>query len=267
MKRRHDVDSLPEGSSAREKQQACECVQRIADSLVTPTVKVILHIICRIYARELDKLPRRGPYIIVVNHVNFLEAPILYVFLRPRRIFTLVKVESWNNPFLRFLAWIWDAIPIKRGTADFSALRKARAVLDAGNILVIAPEGTRTGDGRLRRGNPGAILLAAHSRVPVYPVVHTGGHRFYRQIKRLRRTLFSVSVGEPFIVDLPRGTALRNSHRREITDEMMARIASLLPPALRGIYENSVDRPARYLRTIDPGPHPSRSASAIEARS
>jgi 1-acyl-sn-glycerol-3-phosphate acyltransferase len=219
--------------------------------LVTTAIRLILRILCRVDADELERLPGTGPYLIVVNHVNFLEVPMLYTFIAPRvapaRLYSLIKVETWKNPFLRFLAGIWYAIPIERGTSDFSAFRAANRALEARNVLILAPEGTRSGDGVLRGGHPGAIVLALHNRIPVYPVVHVGGHLLYHNLLRLRRTPFRFRVGEPFRVDLPRGTRLRASLRRQITDETMGRIAALLPREQRGRYLEEAEREPAYL--------------------
>lgn len=218
---------------------------------VTIVVRLILRLLCRVEADELDGLPRNVPYIIVVNHVNFLEVPILYTFIAPRiapgKLYSLIKVETWKNPFLRFLAGIWYAIPIRRGVSDFAAFRAASRALAERNVLILAPEGTRSGDGVLRRGHPGAVLLALHNQVPVYPVAHVGGHLLYHNLRRLRRTSFRFRVGEPFRVDVPRGTRLRSSLRREITDEMMGRLAALLPREQRGEHLQASGREPRYL--------------------
>ncbi len=230
---------------------------QIIPRFVTTVIRGILHVLCRIDARELEKLPRRGPYLIVVNHVNFLEVPILHIFIQrrvqPRRACSFIKSETWSNPFLRYLAGIWHAIPLRRGAADLSAFQAAREVFRRGDILMIAPEGTRTGNGVLRRGHPGAVLLATKNDVPIYPVAHLGGHRLYENLRRLRRTPFTLSVGAPFYVEVPENGTLRRSLRREVTDEMMGRLAVLLPPVYRGEYRAAAENEPRHLRfDLDP---------------
>ena len=66
--------------------------------VVAPIVRVILGIACRIDRSELAKVPRKGPLILVTNHVNFLEAPLLYAFLDPRNIAGFAKADTWRNP-------------------------------------------------------------------------------------------------------------------------------------------------------------------------
>ena len=76
--------------------------------------------------------------------LNFLDAPIFFTHLQPRVITALVKEETWNNPFLGALFSLWGGIPIKRGEIDLKAYSRSRDRFKEGNILAIAPEGTRS---------------------------------------------------------------------------------------------------------------------------
>ena len=219
-------------------------MKRILSFFVTPFIRLILRVICRIDAAELETLPGKGPYIIVMNHVNFLEVPVIYTFLSSRNPSSLVKEETWKNPFLGFLGHIWNAIPLKRGVADFGAFKAAEQVLKSGGILIIAPEGTRSLDGILRKGHPGAAFLAMRNRVPIYPAVHFGGEGFFEKLKRFKRTRLQWRVGAPFVVIPEKGGHLH----QKITDEIMGRIASLLPEAQRGIYAEEALAVPTHLR-------------------
>lgn len=214
--------------------------------MVTLFIKGFLSLVCRVDGRELAKVPKTGPFLVVVNHINFLEVPLLYTYLYPRRQTSLVKIETWKNPFLGPIAKMWDAIPIKRSISDFSALRAAIAALRRGKFLIIAPEGTRTGDGKLRKGRQGVALLAVQGDVPILPVVHYGGERVWRNVKRGRRTDFTFRVGPAFRIKLSK-KELTSPKRREVTDEVMSVIASTLPRAYRGYYEDKIFPKYRYL--------------------
>jgi len=97
---------------------------------------------------------------------------------------------------------LYGAIPLRRGEADVVALRKSLDALDAGNILALAPEGTRSGDGRLQRGHPGVVTIALHSGAPVLPMACYGYEIFKHNFKRLRRTDFRIVVGNPFYLNV-----------------------------------------------------------------
>src|SRR5512137_1301079 len=98
-------------------------------------------ILCRIDKHDFPKVPASGPLILVTNHISSLEVPLLFVHLQPRKMFGLAKIETWDNKFMGWLFDLWDAIPVRRGEADLDAIRKCLAVLEAGDILAIAPEG------------------------------------------------------------------------------------------------------------------------------
>jgi len=235
----------------------------LASRVITPIVRFVLGSICRVDARDMAKLPARGPLIIVTNHINFLEVPLLYAYTYPRNIIGLVKKETWENPLLGFLATSWEAVPIDRNASDIGALKASLDVLAAGGILAVAPEGTRSGDGRLGRGHAGVVQLAVRSGAAVVPVVHFGGESFWTNLGRLRRTRVTFRVGEAFRLDAPEGGFTRTS-RAEASDELMRRIARLLPPRYRGVYSENPDRPERYLVGVEagrPGQAPASTAS------
>jgi len=194
-----------------------------------------LSAICRVEAAELARIPRRGPLIVALNHINFLEVPLIYTQLYPRDSVGIVKRETWENPILGFLAKVWDAIALDRESTDLRAMRAALDTLKAGRILLVAPEGTRSGHGRLQRGHGGIVQLALKSGAPIVPVVHFGGERFWPNFKSLRRTRVTFRVGEPFRLRPPEG-GLSKSSRNAMVDQIMNRIALLLPPAYRGEY-------------------------------
>jgi 1-acyl-sn-glycerol-3-phosphate acyltransferase len=216
-------------------------------SVVTGAIKGVTGAICRVHGAELQKVPDHGPLLIVGNHVNFLEVPTVYTRLHPRPRTGFAKAETWENPFLRLIANVWGAIPLERGEADMSAMRKALDALKDGYILAVSPEGTRSGDGRLLRGKPGIVLLALRSRAPLLPMVHWGGERVWRNLARLRRTDFHVRVGQPFHLDAGSGRVGR-PERQQMTDEIMYQLSALLPTEYRGFYSDVENATEQYLR-------------------
>ncbi|MFW5880628.1 MAG: lysophospholipid acyltransferase family protein [Spirochaetota bacterium] len=200
--------------------------------VVTLTIRLLLKLLVRVRAIGIDRIPRRGPLIIAINHINFLEVPLLFILLRPRRLIGLAKVETWDNPVLRVLANLWDAIPIRRESVDTAAFRRAEAELKRGSIVAIAPEGLRTYDGSLQRGHAGVAMLAARTGAPVLPIAHHGGEAFWRCLKRARRTKVTVRVGSPIRIPPSIGRVEREHYVREI----MTAIARMLPERYRGYY-------------------------------
>lgn len=215
--------------------------------VVNSTIRGLTSLLCRIDDVQLARVPAQGPLILVANHINFLEVPVLCTRLQSRPVTGFVKAESWNNPVLGFLFNVWEGIPLRRGEADMTALRSGLAALQAGHILAVAPEGTRSGHGRLQRGHPGVVLLALHSGAPLLPLVYYGGENFRRRLARLRRTNFHVVVGQPFYLNAD-GVKVTREVRRRMVDEIMYQIAALLPPAYRGCYSDLTAATETYLR-------------------
>lgn len=204
--------------------------------LTAALAKFGTEILCQIDAPDIDKVPQRGPLIVISNHTGQVEVAVFFGQLHSRPITGWAKVESWDNPFLHWLFDLWGLIPVRRGEADTSALRKALSALKEGYIFGIAPEGTRNKTGRLKRAHPGAVTLAVHSGVPILPVAHWGGENFLRNLARLKRTDFHIRVGKPFQLQLE-GVKMTREVRQQIADEMMIRLASLLPQEYRGEYK------------------------------
>lgn len=218
--------------------------------VVNSALRGITRIICRVNDRDLARVPARGPLILVSNHINFLEVPLIYTHLLPRPITGLAKAETWEDPLLRPLFNLWQAIPIHRGEPDLHALRLACHVLSQGGIVAVAPEGTRSGHGRLGRAQPGIVVLAQMSRAPLLPLAYYGGEKFSYNIRRLRRTDFNIAVGRPFRL-APAAARLTRQERQQAADEIMGQVAALLPPAYRGVYSQLPAGGPRFLE-FDP---------------
>lgn len=216
--------------------------------IVDTAIRVLLKLICRVRAPGIGRVPHHGPLILSANHTNFLEIPVIYTLLRPRRVIGLAKAETWNNPALRILANLWGAIPLRRGSADTTAFRKAEEVLKNGGIVALAPEGTRSGSGRLQKANAGIITLAHRTGAPILPIVHFGGERVWSSLKHGRRTVFTVRTGRPIqFADAAvrsgvpeRPEPLTRAERQDRLDKLMAAMAALLPSEYRGYYSRLV---------------------------
>ena len=218
-------------------------------SVVTSSIKILTQILCAIDDSQLSKVPDQGPLIIASNHINFIEVPVVYTHLQPRAVTGFVKAETWENPVMGFLFDLWGGIPIQRGEADSNAIRSALTALKQDKILAIAPEGTRSGDGKLKRGHPGIVMLAHLSNAPILPLVYYGGEKLRDNLNRLRRTDFHIQVGKIFKLSFPEGKSDRDL-RTMMVDEIMYQMASLLPPKYRGYYTDLTKLSTNYLNFV-----------------
>lgn len=194
----------------------------------------------------LDRIPREGPLIVVANHLSNADGPVVAGWLTPalgRRIHWLGKREMYEWPVVgRITGPILRAAsvhPVDRGAADVEAFRLAQRILEAGNVLLAFPEGTRSPTGGLQRPREGIGLLALRTRAPILPVGIAGSDRVWPRGDHPRLGgRIVIRVGDAFTLEEAVGDALgdRRLAKRLATDAIMERIASLLPARHRGVY-------------------------------
>jgi 1-acyl-sn-glycerol-3-phosphate acyltransferase len=184
----------------------------------------------------LENVPRKGPLIVAINHMNFLD-PVLATVLIPRDIVSMAKAELFGYPLVGLVFGLYGAFPVRRGEIDRRALRKAMAALKEEKALLMAPEGTRGGDWRLIEARDGVAYVALRASVPILPMAISGSERFWKELARLRRTKTRIVVGEPFFL-VPEEGKVTREQLREMTAEAMYRLAALLPPQYRGVYSD-----------------------------
>ena len=218
--------------------------------LINTLIRLYVRVTCRVDAPNFDRIPLQGPLIAIANHTGQIEVPILAAWLYPRRISGWAKAETFDNKFLKWVFDTWGIIPVRRGEADMHALKEALRAIEQGVIFGIAPEGTRNYNGILRRAMPGTVIIAIHSGAPIIPIAHWGGEVFMKNLKQFKRTDFHIRVGEPFKVEIPKGTKLTAEVRQQAVDEMMYRLARLLPEAYRGEYSDLDKATEQYIKPL-----------------
>jgi 1-acyl-sn-glycerol-3-phosphate acyltransferase len=215
--------------------------------IVTYGCKLGLHMVYRIDASDIAKVPMQGPLMFYTNHSGLVEAPLIYAELAPReRVTGLGKIELFENPFLNLVFKQWEIIPVRRGEADLEAMRACVEKLKAGYILGISPEGTRNRAGVLQRAQSGIAVIALHSGAPLQPIAHSGGNLLGASLKRFRRAPFSIRIGPVFRLD-PHGQKVTKEMRQEMADEMMYQLALLMAEDKRGEYSDLSKLTTRWL--------------------
>jgi 1-acyl-sn-glycerol-3-phosphate acyltransferase len=223
---------------------------RVIRWISVKVIRLATKLLLKVKAEGLERIPRSGPVILAVNHINFMD-PLLIYAISPRPVIGLAKHELWANPLTRLIAKSWGTIPVRRGELDLHAMRRALQTLQEGGVLGLAPEGTRSHHGRLQQARSGIVLLAL--RAPdalILPMAVYGQEQFFKNLRRLRRTEVHVVIGRGFYLD-PGVTKITHEVRQEIADAIMYQIAALLPPEYRGVYQNMAATLGRYLRFAD----------------
>lgn len=186
------------------------------------------------HVEDMQNVPAQGPAILMINHIAFID-PIVVLHILPRNIIPLAKIEVYNYPVIGVFPRLWGVIPVRREEVDRRAIHQALQVLEAGEIVLVAPEGTR--GPQLKQGKEGVAYLASRSGAPVVPVAVDGtiGFPAPRFSSAWRQPGAVVRFGRPFHYR-PELKHARSEQLRKMTDEAMYVLSALLPPARRGVY-------------------------------
>ncbi len=183
----------------------------------------------------LENIPAQGPAILMINHIALID-PIVVLHVAPRNIVPLAKIEVYNYPLVGIFPRLWEVIPVRREEFDRRAVQQVMEVLRAGEIVLVAPEGTRAP--QLSCAREGVAYLASRCNVPVIPVAIDGTRGFpaLRFVSaRWRGPGAHVRFGRPFRFRVEFNRPSRQQ-LRQMTDEAMYVLAEMLPENRRGYY-------------------------------
>ena len=213
--------------------------RRLFRFLFRKFTKLVVLVTLRARMSGLENFPKRGPAIIVFNHLGDADAVLLSAVLPFSPIEGIGKIELYDHwlvgPVFRAYGIIW----VHRGQPDRKAIRAALNGLAEGRMLILAPEGRQSVTGALEEGEDGAAFLSMKSGAPIVPVALTGleNQNIYGHLKRWKQAPVSLSVGKPFFLQEQPD---RQEMMREGTRQIMQSLARLLPEAYRGYYKSNL---------------------------
>ena len=200
-------------------------------------IRFVFNLIAEVRIIDQENVPAHGAFVIATNHIGIIDIAMFhYVF--DRFDMFIPVAEKWEkSAWIRWLGKQLNFIFVDRYNPDLKAMRKMIGLMEAGNALVIAPEGTRSRNGGLIEGKPGVAFLAAKSGFPVIPVSITGTEDkvIFGNLKRLRKSHITLTAGLPFTLS-PLPPKERDATLKKYTDEIMCQIAAILPERYRGVY-------------------------------
>ena len=207
----------------------------------------IMKLTCHPQVRGAEHIPKRGGAILASNHLAVADSFFLPLMIR-RRLTFLAKREYFTTPGLR--GWLKrqffsaaGQVPIDRssGSAAQAALDTGVRLLNAGKLLGIYPEGTRSPDGRLYKGKTGVARMALEARVPVIPVVMVGTDKVSPAGTRMWRPHpVEIRFGAPLDFSRYAGMAGDRFVERSMVDEIMYSLMDLSGQEYVDIYATSV---------------------------
>jgi len=217
--------------------------------------KALLTLLTRFEAHGLENIPATGGLIISPNHLSSVDPPLVFIMLPGRKQTVFVADKYRHHWFFRPIVTMVDCIWVNRGATPPSTIRAAVKTLQQGSVLGVAPEGTRSPNHALQQGKTGAVYLAYASGVPLVPAALTGTELAIPAVLRLRRAHMSITFGKPIQFGEPGKRSRPTTQQLEDgTEEVMCRIAAMLPPAYRGIYADHPRLKALLAVPIDQAP-------------
>ena len=166
----------------------------------TYTLRGILWVVARWEVRGRENIPPTGPVIVVSNHLNNADPPILAAGIARRRIRFMAKIELFKYP-LGVIPRVYGAFPVRRFESDMGALLSAERLLKKGGVLGMFPEGTRSRTGYIGTPHPGTALIALRSGATVVPCAMAGTEGLRNPLIVFTKPRMSVVIGKPILVE------------------------------------------------------------------
>jgi 1-acyl-sn-glycerol-3-phosphate acyltransferase len=198
----------------------------------TYLLRFLLTVIVRWKVTGRENIPKTGALIVVSNHLNNADPPILGAGIGERRIRWMAKIELFKMPF-GAIPRLWGAFPVRRFDADLGAMLNAERILKRGEVLGMFPEGHRSRTGYMGEAHPGTAMIALRSGATVLPCAMTGTERFKNPLVIFKRPKFTVTIGKPIYLEAVRRPTEEqvSALMKQMVDAIQAMLpAQYLPP-------------------------------------
>jgi len=197
-------------------------------------IRILLFTLTSRQVKSKENVPSQGPVLVVANHINLADPPLLGISLG-RKVIFMAKEELFRPRLVGYFIRSVGAFPVYRKQIDRQAIRQAKQVLAKGLVLAMFPEGKRSRNAQLQPALSGSALIAVHSGAQILPVGITGTEKIKGVGWLLHRPQITVNIGHPFYLPPANGKLTKDELVR-LTNYTMERIAELLPQEYRGNY-------------------------------
>lgn len=218
------------GESAQTSEERAAELLRGVGSTQRAAKLVMGRLLRRFFSMEVvgdEHVPATGPVVLAPSHESMWDVPLLVV-ASPRPIVFMAKSAVFDRLPKRLFFGSLGGFPVERGSQDLEAMKKALAVVRAGRVLCMYPEGTRNFGKELLPFLPGAAWIALAEGAPLVPVGIRGVAGIWpRGARYPRRSRVRIAFGEP--VEWGRERVPRTRRRKAVllTEELRERVAGL----------------------------------------
>ena len=180
-------------------------IKSVIKWIVRGALYIFFKVVYRVDIKGLENIPKEGPLIFCGNHRSYLDPPLM-VCTAKRDMKFLAKEELYNNKFLAFLGWVFEAIPVKRDEKDVAAIKASLKDLKQGKCIALFPEGTRNGLEKGEKVKDGVAFFAVRSGAKVVPCGIKGGTKKQRKMtitygKQLDYTKYKSQVKDKEVLE------------------------------------------------------------------
>ncbi|PJF21110.1 MAG: hypothetical protein CUN56_12750 [Phototrophicales bacterium] len=205
---------------------------------------------CRVTSTGKENIPDNAPVILMMSHISAIDPVVCMGEVTNRFVIPMTKIENLSNPILRFFVWWWGAYTIRRGEVDRRALINSIELLKHGNMILIAPEGTRHPEG-MGEGKDGLAYVATKADAIIVPAAISKTQTFKQRWKQLKRAEAHIAFGRPFKFKTNGRSRIPREELKKMTQEAMYQLALTQPDeSLRGIYSDLSQATTDYLEFI-----------------
>lgn len=206
--------------------------------------------LCKVEAEGVENIPASGPTILMMNHISAIDPIVTLAVVRNRYVIPMTKIENLRTPVLGFFVWWWGAYTVRRDEVDRAALLNSIELLKSGQLILIAPEGTRHPEG-LAQPKDGLTYIATKADAVIVPTAVSGAVDWLGRLKRGRRGYAKVSFGKPFKFRTDGRARIPRDELAQMTQEAMYQLALTQPDSsLRGVYSDLSQASTHHLEFL-----------------
>jgi 1-acyl-sn-glycerol-3-phosphate acyltransferase len=199
-----------------------------------------------------DCVPDTGGAILLMNHISLLDPVLCIAAVQQRFVLPMSKVENLRHPIIGPLVRFYGGYTINRGEVDRKALTSSIELIKSGQLILIAPEGTRQDNG-LTKPKDGLAYVATKADAVIVPAAISGAQRWTSELKKFRRALINVNFGRPFRFKTGGRARIAREELSEMSEQAMYQLAAAIQdPALRGVYSDLSLARTDLLEFVDP---------------
>ena len=193
-------------------------IKSVIKWIVRGALYIFFKVVYRVDIKGLENIPKEGPLIFCGNNRSYLDPPLM-VCTAKRDMKFLAKEELYNNKFLAFLGWVFEAIPVKRDEKDVAAIKASLKDLKQGKCIALFPEGTRNGLEKGEKVKDGVAFFAVRSGAKVVPCGIKGGTKEQRKM--------TITYGKPLDYTKYKSQVKDKEVLEKVTTEIMDNIIEL----------------------------------------